>query len=70
MQYTQNTNRILKEDIKKQFEAVEGLNISLEDRIKIISSDISYRHNIVYSIVKKLVLSTFLDYNNTAIKGA
>jgi hypothetical protein len=69
MQHIQNTNRILKEDIKKQFEAVEELNISLEDRIKIISSDISYRYKIVYSTVKSIVTATFIEYNST-VKGA
>jgi hypothetical protein len=67
MQHIPNTNRIIKEDIRRQFEAVEGLNLSLEDRIKIISSDISYRYKIVYSTVKSIVLNTFLDYSK---KGA
>lgn len=68
MTFSRNTNQALKSDILKQYDALEGLNLSLSDRIKIISSDISYRHKLLYSAVKVIVTNTYIDFN-TATKG-
>lgn len=69
MDYIRNTNKALKEDILKQYYALEALNLSLGDRITIISSDVSYRYKLLYSVVKKVVTNTYLDYCPTAMKA-
>lgn len=69
MTFSKNTNKALKEDIIKQYDALEGLNLSLSDRITIISSDVSYRYKLLYSVVKKVVTNTYLDYSPNAMKA-
>lgn len=62
MQFIQNTNKTIKEDILGQFNALEDLNLSLSDRVKIISCDVSYRYKIAYSSIKRMVNDAFVDF--------
>lgn len=62
LQYIDNTNQTIKADILKQFQALHGLNLSLEDRVKIISSDVSYRYKLAYSVIKQMTQRAFIDF--------
>lgn len=62
MQYLHDTNRVIKEDILRQFQALEGLRLSLSDRVKLITSDVSYRFKMPYSVIKQKVQKHFVDF--------
>lgn len=66
MQFIQNTNQTIKQDILKQFNALEGLNLSLSDRVKIITCDVSYRYKVAYSSIKGMVQNTFIEFQSQA----